>query len=254
MQKNNSNLSFENILGVISVIMAAHYFLSYRWFYGMLKIWGIENLSIITMEDLTFSFVHFNITILLLSATGFLWIFLWSFISSNKSDPVKDLKEMLKFLKDYWKERSKPIKIIIPITTLIIILIYIFIFKPNLKFPNNSLEVIYFIILTVPPILYIFIKEKRILILGFQILLMFSWANLFLNIVLENVSEKPMLLKNKSILRFEYKNKTITTSDSLEFLFHSKKYIILRDTNGNIKLYDTKNIDKIELKRNSNDE
>ena len=98
MEKTNK-LSLSNVLTVISVFIGIHYFLSYRWLHGLLHIWGIESLSIITVDDLLFSFAEINIRILLISMIGFSFVGLF-LLDSYIGFPSKKIKE---YIKKSWK-------------------------------------------------------------------------------------------------------------------------------------------------------
>lgn len=176
MKKKEKKLTIENIVGVISIIIGIHYYLSYKWLYGLLKIWGIESFSIITLEDLTFPFANLNITVILLSIFGFIGVFCWHLLSDEKSEPTKNISEALISLKNWFIKKSiiKKLTMILMVIIIIAILItsYLLIFKPHLDYPNRKIEISYFFILTTTPILYIFLKpNKRHLIFGGSIIL-----------------------------------------------------------------------------------
>ncbi len=250
MPKTEQKFTIENLAGIISIIIGVHYYLSYKWLYGLLSIWGIETLSIITFEDLTFPFANLNISVILLSTFGFIGILYWNLVSNKKSKPAKNISEAFMFFKNGFKKKPIWMRWTFVISILILIITYFFIFKPQLDYPNKKLEILYFVILIGIPIIYIFIdNNKRNFVLGFQIFLMFGWANLFVNTILQRTTEKKSNIETH--IDFKYKNENITTSDSLKLLFHGHKYLIMSKSNGEIKLYDTKNIDNISINKNS---
>lgn len=244
---DNNRISIQNIAGLFSVILGTHYFLSFRWFYGMLKIWGIDSLAVISLEDLTFPYAHLNISVISLSSIGFLGIFWWKFASNKESNPPKDLKNAINLLRLFFVKQKSWIKIVgIIILIAILIFTYFKVFSPLISLPSRDLGFLYLGILLGVPILYVFLPEKRNLIFGLQLLLMFSWANLFINTILKNANSNKG--KIKSQISFEYKEQRIESSDSLIFLHHGYNYLIMKDSKGNTILYPSNLVEKIIYK------
>lgn len=246
MKKTKQNPTIADVAGIISIIVGIHYYLSYRWLHGLFSIWGIETLSIMTFEDLTFPFADVNISVILLSIFGFLGIFCWNLLSDKKSIHVKDVYGNFKLVKSEFLKKPFWAKITLVASFLILASSYLLILKPYVKYPSTKFEILYFAILLGIPIWYIFVNPaKRRNVLIFQMILMFSWANLFVNNVLEGIDQKES--KNNILIEFTYKDELITASDSLRLLFHGHKYLITLKNNEKIQLYDTKNIDNISV-------
>ena len=245
---NNNKVSIQNIVGLFTIILGTHYFLSFRWFYGMLKIWGVDFFSVISIEDLTFPYAHLNISVLALSSLGFVGILWWDFTSNNNSNPLDNLKESIKLLKSLFVKQKWWLKVgLIIILISIVSFIYI-VFKPLISLPNRNLGFSYLLILLGVPLIYILLPQKRNLVIGLQLFLMFSWANLFITTVLNDVRSNPS--NTKIEISFEYKNRRIESSDSLIFLHHGYKYLIMKDTIGNIELFPSNFVEGIIYKKN----
>jgi hypothetical protein len=249
MKKNNrSNLTFQNIVSSFSIIIGINCFLSYRWFDGFLRINGIDSLAIITPEDLTFLFAKYNILIFKMGVIGFIGIFLVNlkspYIHNLIENRVENVIERFKRIKvDFKKDKLIQVGLPLLVVLIIIPIFYFRIYKPILEFPSPLLLVSYLFILTVTPLVYYLKPNKRRLIFFIQIILLFIWANFFINYVLEESSKSKV---DKLIaISFNYDNKKVQTNDTLSFVFQSYKYTILK---GSVSYYFYNNSDIKNLK------
>lgn len=232
-----SNFTIQNIVSLFSIIIGTNYYLSYHWLNGFFKMHGIENLAIVTLDDLTFLFAKYNIVIAELTALGFIGIFIvdielyskYKFIEDKKIKPMSDAKEGVKKLKENFRKDTLT-KILVFFAAIIIIIGALFIVKIIVQFPQPHLLIFYIIILFVIPILYYLAPNIRKLIFLSQIILMFMWANLFINYVLEESSKSKV---DKIVtISFNYDNKKVETNDTLNFVIQSYKYTILKGVNS----------------------
>lgn len=249
MERNNkSNLTVQNIVSLFSIIIGTNYFLSYRWFDGFLRINGIDSLAIMTLDDLTFLFAKYNIQIFKMTSIGFIGIFFADILESSFNyNIIKNIIDYVieKFKKkqnDFRKKKLIKAILILSTTLIVILIIYFCLYKSIVEFPSPILLIIYLLILATP-LLYHFKANMRRLIFIAQILLMFIWANLFIDYVLEESSKSKV---DKLIaISFDYDNKKVETNDTLSFVFQSYKYTILK---GSVSYFFYNNSDIKNLK------
>ena len=66
------------VLSFFTLAMSYHYLLSYSWFKRIFKFHGMNDLSLLTFEDITFTFVGINYDIILLPVAFFIPLYLLS--------------------------------------------------------------------------------------------------------------------------------------------------------------------------------
>lgn len=254
IEPEKTNL-IQSIIGIISILLSCHYYLSFKWINGFLNLYDIDSLAVIALEDVTFPFGSLNASVIILTSLGFLWIYGWK-LASTQADYdnsgrilANNWKEFVQNFKEFWSKLSLAVKFSISLGIVGLIVGYIFLFKPNLNFPNQLLEWFYILIFIAIPLVYILSSKKRNLIMGLYILCMFAWANLFVKVSLDNIA-KPRNEKNRKIteMSFIYDGKPIQTSDTLNFIYHGYKYLIMATPDSILQLYPTDKIGLIKYK------
>lgn len=151
------------LVGLISILLAFHYYLSYKWWTGIFEIYNIDALAILTLEDLTYPLGNINLSVFQLSSVGILFIYLIKLVF-----PIRDfdnsgekLNKSIKEVVESFKKLSKLNKSLLTILISLLLFGYFFIFRENLRFPNTSFEVFYLLIVIILPGCYILNYRKR---------------------------------------------------------------------------------------------
>jgi hypothetical protein len=227
--------SLQSFLSLFTLIVGTNYFLSYRLLNGFFKICGIDNLAIITIDDLTYLFAEYNLSIVSFTSLGFIGIFLIDLYSSSNENPVDNISKNFKiFLNDL--KQYNWVKIIFIFLFLLGIILSYYIYSQIITFPNPILILSYLVILFVIPFLYYLLPDMRKIIFGIQIFLMFTWANQFITHILEETKNTNPV--NNTEISFIYENQKVQTNDTLNFVIQSYKFTILRDSMNNYYFYD----------------
>lgn len=251
MEKDSRTLfSIQNLTALFTVILGTNYYLSYRWFDGILKNIGINSLAIVTLDDLTFLFIKFNIKVISLASIGFISIFLVNFyISIIENNPVENLRITYhKFIRTLKREKWFKFFFI-----LILIILVLLLYKVVLIIGKLYLLYILILIIIIIPVFYYFNPQNRRFFFIVEIVLMFIWSDLFISHVLEE--SKSSISDKKVIISFMYNNCLVKTDNNLNFIFQSYKYTILSDSNKLLHFYENVNIKNLkykELKINKN--
>lgn len=250
MKKNSNTFSINNLWTLITIILSFHYYLSYRWISGLLEIYGLNSLSIITIQDIMFSFVNLNYTVIGLCSMGFVILFYIRLTLKNKTYSKADKtfsKNLKKFLNTIFTHKSSKNTIFKIISALLIIIVGYILFKHYLNIPKNggSFFISLIILFIVIPITYVIWVKKRAIILGGYIFIIFMWSNKFIDKIIVDTQNNAS--EHKTGVSFIYEGKSIKTNDSLIFILQSYKYLIIKDlkTNKN-KLYENENITFLE--------
>ena len=256
MKKIKNNFSLNNIWILLTILLSFHYYLSYRWINGLLESYDLKDFSIITIQDVMFPFVDLNYTIIGFCSIGFIIVFYIQLVLKNKTysraDKIfqKNIKETFRIIFTHKSLKSSIFKIL---SALIMIITSFILFKYYLNIPENGTVFFIWIIVLfiIMPIVYVIWVEKRSIILGFYIFMTFLWSNKFIDKII--VDAKDIERDYKIEISFKYEGDSITTNDSLVFLYKSYKYIILRDlrTNKN-KLFESEKITFLETKKTNN--
>ena len=234
-----------SLVGLISVLLAFHYYLSYKWWTGIFKIYNLDSLAILTLEDLTYPLGNINLTVFQLSSVGISLIYLIKLIFPIRDfdNSGKNLSKGLKDARGSFKELSNRNKLISIILISLLLFGYFFIFRESLKFPNTSFEIFYLLIVIILPGCYILSYRKRPLFaIGF-VVCVFIWSSLFVNTSLENTKNRKS--STETHISFVYNGVEIDSNDSLSFVFSGYKYLIMKDSSGHHLLFPTKDIGMI---------
>lgn len=243
---------FSEVLSLLSVILGMHYFFSYKLLYGILEIYGISHLPIITLEDLTFCMAKYHISLFAISQYGLFWILIWIIVfpKFKLKKLTKELRKAPNRIRKNWHKYSHFKKIALSASLSICLLGFLFcagllIYKFILTFDKIA-NTISFIIIFITPVMYIFWKKKRVYILFAHLVFVLIWINITTNQALENYRDTDH--KTSSIIQFEYDDKIIQSSDSLQYIFHGSAYIILRNApKGTMHLFRTEAVSDFKI-------
>lgn len=257
--KGKVKISAGQIASFITVLLAFHYYLSYEWIYGLLGIYGLQHLAIITIEDLLFTFVNVNFTVIKLASLGFLWIFGIQ-MAVSKEDYAKMDQKAVKGVGSFWDtlkwgvsyvqvrcKECKNVLILIVIISGLVFISYKFRLWGSLELPETgNLGESYFLIFLVIPIIHVIWPQKRTLTMGLYLLMIFLWSNKFVSRIIMDVKNDTSQSEFKTDLQFRYQGKLVSTSDSIDFIYRSYTYIILRNNlTSEMLLYPNDKIEKI---------
>ena len=233
-----------NIIGFITLVFSFHYFLSYKWLKGKFAIYGLDDLPLISIDDVTFSFAHINFLLIKLALIGFVLILLIKLFLSNEIWKNFDTNVVGQF-KQNWKLMGIKLRIgLLMIFIFFLLWIGFEILRENeLSIP---LKISSFFITYGLPFTYVFWVKKRNLILGIYFVSIVIWTNATVDYSLNifRWSENSRN-KNTAALNFTFQGEDVEVSDSLQLIFHGYKYLILKEVTGNFRLYPTKDIGMI---------
>ncbi|WMJ74111.1 hypothetical protein RCC89_13185 [Cytophagaceae bacterium ABcell3] len=200
---------------------------------------NIDPYGIISFEDISLPFGKLNILLFTLSSSGFLLIFANQLVESffGSADRESGLNNLINlYQKIVQKISSSGWYILLLIIVIILFLIFQYC---TFQYISNQASLLltfsFIILLTIAPIIYIMFVKQRKLILTFLLVFNFLWAYFFVGYILEESASKPQ--SSFVNVKFDYDNSVVQTSDSLFFIYHGYKYLILKSSKGESILY-----------------
>lgn len=253
--KSNYQINLNSLLALISMLVAYNYFFSFKWLHGFLSLHGLDTFAIITIDDLTFPFALLNLSLFSLSSFGFLWMLWWHITiayNENEPDVPKQLIESGRASIKWISGISKWRKILLGIVSLLFVVLFFVLFLKEENFPNSKTQWMFLVIFVVTPILYILFFKIRNYILYIHFFLMFVWANVFVNDILKSLKDSG---SDEGIdVEFSYNGHIIKTNDTLDYVYHGYKYMILSDNKNDKKyMYPSEEIGVIGVKKKLKD-
>ncbi len=237
---------------LIPIIIGIHYFLSYRWLSGLLKIWKIDYLDIITFEDLTFPFAEHNIIIFKFNFLGLILILLILSLIHYIKKQKNTIELQILYLKiKRWVKINKKNKFILVLglifSTILLIAFICYIWYQLSKKTTHTIS-FFFIILS--SITYLFIKNNKYFTFFYiQLFCLLIWSNTLIDKILFEVKNDVIQDKKNISISFTLDNEEINTDNKLKFIFHSNKYLIMQKENREIKLFKNKYIKQISINK-----
>lgn len=182
---NNKPFSIETILGLMTIVLGFHYFISFRFLFGYLKLHNLEFLPLISFNDITFSCIEINFKLFKLALIGLIWIFIWFFIGNDKWIIKKKsfFFSKIEFFSNKEKFQKRNSQVII--FTIVIGLILVFIYCLFLIFKLSKFSEVYLILilLLIPFAIILNIKNWTTRIFFTLIILGLTEALMFLLII-----------------------------------------------------------------------
>ncbi len=229
---------------IIPILVAMHWYLSFRWLFVYLKQVNLEMSEVITTNDVLFHFGDLNQSIVFMALSGFIMVIIARFAVSEKTfnklnkKTIQGFKRTIKNDIDLFtaikKRRTKIIILIILYAAL-----FVLIFLLTREILTIELEevspwaFIFLILFYIAPIAYIFWVPKRNLIVFVSLLLLLKFANLLIDESVNSaINKEPSKFVEMSFI-YNGDQKIQTDRDGVWSFYEGYRYIILRNPKNN---------------------
>lgn len=236
MKENNLIKTVKNFGGVIIVLMAFHYFLSYRVLFLYLNHFSLSVQSVISIEDLMFDFGELNFSVVKLILIGLsivacakllLPVIIYEQIDVDTFKSFKYLLNNVGIIAKAYFNSGFWVKLLLGIffiSTAVVISL------SNFKEINLEPKLLFLLIsiYLLLPIAYILFSSKRTIIMGFYLSAVFIASNLIVEELVKEVVTTPS--DYRQIISFQYHGKKVSTNNDIGCVFQGYKTIVLHNT------------------------
>lgn len=221
-------ITIGNIVGVISIIVSINIYQSYLFFSELLESYGLNSMSIYTMEDLYFTFGKINAKLFIMAFSGYFVALIISNVISNDIITTKFLSFFSWFKQNEVEQKKKIGKIVFLLFFSIIIVVSTCVIIRSLE--TLTLWLMAIIIFVIPTLLVLFPKFKSSLT-PLLFLLILTWFNLFAHDAIANFRKNETNAKSDE-LSFTYSGRYFRTGRDTIVIFHGYENMIVSYGNG----------------------